>query len=84
MPLEFNAWLVYRSVVDLVLINDFATYCIFFVAYWDFSSYSLSITTPLRVVAGAIIIIFNYWVKLDAHRVVKDFAWCTCDARNLC
>ncbi|KAI9175294.1 phosphatidylethanolamine N-methyltransferase [Blastocladiella emersonii ATCC 22665] len=75
MPVEFNAWLLFRSIVDLVLINDFGTYCIFFVAYWDTSSYSFGFTDLLRVVGGLLIVVFNLWVKVDAHRVVKDFAW---------
>ncbi|ORZ34465.1 phospholipid methyltransferase-domain-containing protein [Catenaria anguillulae PL171] len=74
MPVEFNTWLLFRSIVDMILINDFATYCIFFVAYWQFD-YSLSLTDLLRVAGGLLIVVFNLWVKVDAHRVVKDFAW---------
>ncbi|KAI9223995.1 phospholipid methyltransferase-domain-containing protein [Blastocladiella britannica] len=73
MPLEFNTWLLYRSIVDLVLINDFATYCIFFFAYWDWSNFGF--TDLARLATGLVVLVFNLWVKVDAHRVVKDFAW---------
>ncbi|KAI9143275.1 phospholipid methyltransferase-domain-containing protein [Paraphysoderma sedebokerense] len=74
VPIEFNAWLLFRSLVDLILINDFTTYCIFAVAYCELPG-SITLTDVLRVVGGLIIVAFNIWVKADAHRVVKDFAW---------
>jgi phosphatidylethanolamine N-methyltransferase len=73
---EFNVWLLFRSLVDLILINDFATYCIFFLAFWEWPV-EFGFTDLLRYVGGSLIIVFNLWVKMDAHRVVKDFAWCT-------
>lgn len=68
-------WLIFRTLVDLILINDFATYCIFFVAYWEWPQ-EIGVFDLIRWIGGVLIIGFNLWVKMDAHRVVKDFAWC--------
>ncbi|KGQ08256.1 Phosphatidylethanolamine N-methyltransferase [Beauveria bassiana D1-5] len=56
-PIEYNTWLVFRRVVDLILMSE---------------SVVVGLT---RWILGIALIGFNLWVKLDAHRVVKDFAW---------
>ncbi|KAK2759152.1 phosphatidylethanolamine N-methyltransferase [Arachnomyces sp. PD_36] len=74
-PIEYNAWLVFRRVVDLILMCDFTSYCLFAIACGGRPVDENFIMTTLRWVAGIGLVIFNLWVKLDAHRVVKDFAW---------
>ncbi|CAD6448554.1 dd46ee80-74fc-4be9-8893-fa9cf655ae47 [Sclerotinia trifoliorum] len=74
-PIEYNTWLVFRRVVDLILMCDFTSYCLFAIACGGAptdESFAMSI---LRWGAGIILVLFNLWVKLDAHRVVKDYAW---------
>ncbi|KAF4126663.1 phosphatidylethanolamine N-methyltransferase [Geosmithia morbida] len=74
-PLEYNTWLVFRRVVDLILMCDFVSYCLFAVICGhrpEEESLTLGIA---RWVFGITLVGFNLWVKLDAHRVVKDFAW---------
>lgn len=29
LPLEYNAWLLFRQMVDIILLNDFLAYCMF-------------------------------------------------------
>lgn len=76
VPIEFNTWLLYRQLVDLILMNDFTTYVCFALSWLTFPAGSGFFSHVLRWVAGFILVFFNIWVKLDAHRVVKDFAWC--------
>ncbi|KAG9378388.1 Phosphatidylethanolamine N-methyltransferase [Pyrenophora tritici-repentis] len=73
-PLEYNTWLVFRRVVDLILMCDFVSYCLFALACFNRPQESWFLWA-LRWTTGIILFLFNLWVKLDAHRVVKDFAW---------
>ncbi|KAF2861823.1 phosphatidylethanolamine N-methyltransferase [Piedraia hortae CBS 480.64] len=74
-PVEFNTWLLFRRVVDLVLMSDFTSYCLFALACVHQPAGESTPVTLLRWTGGVLLILFNLWVKLDAHRVVKDFAW---------
>jgi phosphatidylethanolamine N-methyltransferase len=73
-PLEYNTWLVFRRVVDLILMCDFVSYCLFAIACFNRPPESW-VLWFLRWTTGIILLVFNVFVKLDAHRVVKDFAW---------
>ncbi|KAG0361845.1 phospholipid methyltransferase-domain-containing protein [Gamsiella multidivaricata] len=75
VPIEFNTWLLYRQLVDLILMNDFTTYVCFALSWLTFPTGSGFFSHLLRWIGGFILVFFNIWVKLDAHRVVKDFAW---------
>jgi len=64
--------------VDFVLINDFTAYMVFALSNFCLPGFNeFGIWDVLRYFGGLVLIAFNLWVKLDAHRVVKDFAWCT-------
>jgi phosphatidylethanolamine N-methyltransferase len=74
-PLEYNTWLVFRRVVDLILMCDFVSYCLFAIVSAhkpEDESYPMTVA---RWSIGLALFGFNLWVKLDAHRVVKDYAW---------
>ena len=74
-PIEYNTWLVFRRVVDLILMCDFVSYCLFAVSCGGRPEGETVLGTVARWFAGCSLVAFNLWVKLDAHRVVKDFAW---------
>jgi phosphatidylethanolamine N-methyltransferase len=74
-PIEYNTWLVFRRVVDLILMCDFVSYCLFAMACGGRPAGEGAALTALRWITGLGLFGFNLWVKLDAHRVVKDYAW---------
>lgn len=74
-PVEYNTWLVFRRVVDLILMCDFVSYVLFAMACGGRPVDESIVRTALRWLTGLGLCGFNLWVKLDAHRVVKDYAW---------
>lgn len=74
-PIEYNTWLVFRRVVDLILMCDFTSYCLFAISCGSRPAGEGFAMAFARWSAGLILFGFNVWVKLDAHRVVKDYAW---------
>ena len=74
-PLEYNTWLLFRRVVDLILMCDFVSYILFALACAHQPENESLMSTIIRWTIGPGLFFFNLWVKLDAHRVVKDFAW---------
>ncbi|KAH6631912.1 phosphatidylethanolamine N-methyltransferase [Chaetomium tenue] len=74
-PLEYNTWLVFRRVVDLILMCDFVSYCLFAIVCAHKPVSEGFAIAAARWVIGIALVGFNLWVKLDAHRVVKDYAW---------
>lgn len=74
-PIEYNTWLVFRRLVDLILMCDFVSYCLFAMACAGRPAGERAALTALRWTTGLGLFVLNLWVKLDAHRVVKDYAW---------
>ncbi|TDL26839.1 phosphatidylethanolamine N-methyltransferase [Rickenella mellea] len=75
LPLEYNTWLLFRQLVDTILLNDFLAYCMF-----AFSCFRVpeGLSFPVHVmrwIGGILLIAFNLWVKTEAHHVVKDYGW---------
>lgn len=115
MPIDYNIWLMFRSIVDVILLNDvsksscrlfffffftlanlltFLCRHFFLLQFVAYSLFAFSCTRlpaghsmflhVLRWIVGWGLIFFNLWVKMDAHRVVKDYAWYWGDCFFLC
>lgn len=74
-PIEYNTWLLFRRLVDLILMGDFTSYCLFAIACGHHPRGEEMPMSLARWTVGVLLVGFNLWVKLDAHRVVKDYAW---------
>ncbi|KAF9228138.1 hypothetical protein BS17DRAFT_849997 [Gyrodon lividus] len=75
LPLEYNSWLLFRQLVDVILLNDFLAYCMFAFTCFRIPE-GLPITVHImRWIGGVALIAFNLWVKTEAHNVVKDYGW---------
>ncbi|KAK3955117.1 phospholipid methyltransferase-domain-containing protein [Pseudoneurospora amorphoporcata] len=74
-PIEYNTWLTFRRVVDLILMCDFISYCLFAIVCAHKPDGEGFFVGFARWAVGITLVGFNLWVKLDAHRVVKDYAW---------
>ncbi|KIP06876.1 hypothetical protein PHLGIDRAFT_30282 [Phlebiopsis gigantea 11061_1 CR5-6] len=75
LPLEYNTWLLFRQIVDIILLNDFVAYCMFAFACFRVPEGLSLMTHIMRWIGGFALIAFNLWVKTEAHHVVKDYGW---------
>jgi len=75
-PIEYNTWLLFRRLVDLILMCDFVSYVLMAISCAHQPENEEWYLTVGRWLGGFALFMFNLWVKLDAHRVVKDYAWC--------
>ncbi|TKA54854.1 hypothetical protein B0A53_02663 [Rhodotorula sp. CCFEE 5036] len=77
-----RVWILFRHSVDVILLNDFLSYVLFSLSFltWSGPPGHSVLFHVLRWVGGFVLLLFNLWVKTDAHRIVKDFAWYWGDA----
>ncbi|KAG2117721.1 phospholipid methyltransferase-domain-containing protein [Suillus clintonianus] len=75
LPLEYNTWLLFRQLVDVILLNDFLAYCMFAFACFRVPEGLSFPVHAMRWIGGVVLIVFNLWVKTEAHNVVKDYGW---------
>ncbi|GJJ14041.1 hypothetical protein Clacol_008298 [Clathrus columnatus] len=75
LPLEYNTWLLFRQLVDIILLNDFLSYCFFAIACFRVPTGLSFVMHVMRWIGGMVLIAFNLWVKTEAHHVVKDYGW---------
>ncbi|EPY28190.1 phosphatidylethanolamine N-methyltransferase [Strigomonas culicis] len=72
-PDEFNAWMLFRQIENVILANDLMSYAVLSVVCWEKMTFSIVDTACFLI--GSLSIVFALWSKSDAHRVIGDFAW---------
>jgi phosphatidylethanolamine N-methyltransferase len=86
LPVEYNAWLLFRQVVDIILLNDFLSYVLFALCHLNIffpspptsagaTVFGSFVSQSFRLIGGIVLLLFNLWVKTSAHDVVKDYGW---------
>lgn len=81
-PIDFSTWLLFRKVVDLILMQDFTAFiCLVVVCaisndnqFINTSQQSI-VLVAARLIVGTLLVLFNLWVKVNAHNTIKDYAW---------
>lgn len=84
MPIDFTVWILFRSMVDVILLNDVTAYALFSLSHMQGIGQYGVVLFIVRWCVGLLLLAFNAWVKVDAHRVVKDYAWYWGDCFFLC
>eukprot|EP00004_Rigifila_ramosa_P025899 TRINITY_DN7860_c0_g1_i1.p1 TRINITY_DN7860_c0_g1~~TRINITY_DN7860_c0_g1_i1.p1 ORF type:complete len:759 (-),score=183.84 TRINITY_DN7860_c0_g1_i1:16-2109(-) len=75
-PVSFRSWLLFRGLVNLILTHDALSYLLFCWRFLYIPPLSeLGLLDFTQYLVGIGLIVFNWWAKADAHRVVGDYAW---------
>lgn len=72
-PDAFNAWILFRNLVDLILCSDLTAYLLLVFHFAQMPTFG--ILPVLQYILGFALCVFNFWAKIDAHRCVGEFAW---------
>ncbi|KAJ9094313.1 hypothetical protein QFC19_007998 [Naganishia cerealis] len=75
VPEEFNAWLMFRQVVDIILLNDFLSYSLFACTQLHFPQDESVLSIISRWIFGWALIVANIFIKIDAHKAIGNYSW---------
>eukprot|EP01012_Entosiphon_sulcatum_P055612 TRINITY_DN7783_c0_g1_i1.p1 TRINITY_DN7783_c0_g1~~TRINITY_DN7783_c0_g1_i1.p1 ORF type:complete len:600 (-),score=151.86 TRINITY_DN7783_c0_g1_i1:360-2159(-) len=73
-PVEYNSWMCFRYLVNVILGADLAAYAAFCLAAFEIPKEFTLVDIALYLL-GFTLCFFSVWSKTDAHRVVGDYAW---------
>lgn len=73
-PDEFAAWVWYKSIVNASLFNDSTNYCWLAIRCFEVPT-EFSLTLVAQWVVAALLFVFNWWAKVDAHRCIGTYCW---------
>eukprot|EP00842_Homolaphlyctis_polyrhiza_P005785 jgi/Hompol1/6207/HPOL_004884-RA len=76
MPSEFNAWILFQDICNFIFSNDLFSYVLFAISYNNAPSLSkMTLRDVAMSVGGALLVLFNIWLKYDAYTVLREYAW---------
>ncbi|KAI8832646.1 phospholipid methyltransferase-domain-containing protein, partial [Chytriomyces cf. hyalinus JEL632] len=83
LPVEFTTWILFRALVDCVLVNDFMSHTLFSIAYFKAPThdgvgpeiFGIGWKDWLRYSVGCVLLLVNYGIKIEGNRAVSDYAW---------
>ena len=73
-PDAFNAWIWYKSIVNASLVNDSTSYSWLAIRCFEWPT-ELTLTLVFQWSLAALLFIFNWWAKVDAHRCIGTYCW---------
>ena len=73
-PTAFRAWLVYKNLVNVILINDGLNYLLLGIKCFHLPT-ELTWLVVLQYAVGVFLGVFNWWAKVDAHRCIGEYCW---------
>lgn len=73
-PSGFQAWLLYKHLVNIVLVNDGCSYVLLGFKCFNAPD-SISLVLIGQYLVGLFLCLFNYWAKVDAHRCIGEYCW---------
>jgi phosphatidylethanolamine N-methyltransferase len=73
-PQVFRAWLVYKNLVNIILVNDGLTYLLLGLKCFHFPpTEGFTLWVMLQYFVGICLALFNWWAKVDAHRCIGEY-----------
>jgi len=73
-PDEFNAWILYKSIVNISLVNDSTSYFLLGMRCLE-TPESITVGLILQYLLAAALSIFFIWAKYDSHRCIGTYCW---------
>lgn len=73
-PQCYRAWLVYKNLVSIILVNDGFTYLLLGIKCFA-PPPALDLLTVGQYLVGLFLCLFNWWAKVDAHRCIGSYCW---------
>lgn len=75
-PEEFGAWMLFRQLENAILACDFMTYItLFVVCTCENIDQVFWLSNVPNILLAILLSLFSLWSKVDAHRVIGEFAW---------